>query len=491
MTAPNKKRLLPIVPVTLMGKGRLFVSTLVFYVCLAAFYLFSQKADLVSDFERYNTLSQAESALVTGGLAITEAYNDLFFIVENLDRDAIVERVHKHFQNLLTHYQSITDLFPEQANQFREVTGLLAATVNLPNSENMFALKTVLSDNKREIDQLVESNLALRTVTVQQLIERSNTLAVHTLLLSILGIIGAGSVISFFFTRMAFDLRLLSTQLKQVLEQKRGVELSVTRIDELGDVMRFSQQMGQRLEDRNAELAIERQQRLHQERRAAIDHLLAGLIHELGNPIAAVSAMVQNAAYYAKTDQERQQWDTFTPYTDRMTTVLSDLNRLSLPASENTFLININEEIGNVIKLFKYDERWQKIEVREALDANIAPLQGNPNSLQQLLTILINYCVECLTVQQGAQLTIETRSVSGIPVCQLTSNSPFGVGTETLMASEDLHWSGLSDSEFDLIMSRNLAESMGFQLSVITSESHQTLLLQCALSDQGTLESVT
>lgn len=489
-TVKNGKRI-PFFPITLIGKGRLFVITLLSYVCLASIYLFSQEADLVSEFERYNTLSQAESALVNAGLAITEAYNDLFLIVENIDRDAIIERVHKHFQNLQLRYQNISTLFPEQANRFRELTGSLAATVNLPSTENLLALKTLLSDNKGEIDQLVESNLALRTVTVQQLIERSNTLALHALLLSLLGIIGAGVVISVFFTRMALDLRLLGTQLQQLLEQKRSVDLSVTRTDELGDVMRFSQQIGQRLEDRNAELAIERQQRLHQERRAAIDHLLAGLIHELGNPIAAVSAMAQNAAYYAKTDEDRLQWDAFTPYTDRMTTVLSDLNRLSLPASENTFLININEEMSNVIKLFKYDERWQQIQVRESFELNLPPLQGNPQSLHQLLTILINYCVECLTVQQGAALTIETLTIDGVPVCQLTSNTPFGVGTDALLASENLHWSGLSDIEFDLVMSRYLAESMGCQLKVTTSETHQTLVLYCSMGVQATLESVT
>ena len=85
-------------PVTLIGKGRLFITALLLYVSVAAFYLFSQKAELVEAFEQYNTLSRAESALVTGGLAITDAYNDLFFIVGNLSRDEIIEKVHQHFQ---------------------------------------------------------------------------------------------------------------------------------------------------------------------------------------------------------------------------------------------------------------------------------------------------------------------------------------------------------------------------------------------------------
>jgi len=476
------------VPVTLIGKGRLFITALLLYVSVAAFYLFSQKAELVEAFEQYNTLSRAESALVTGGLAITDAYNDLFFIVGNLSRDEIIEKVHQHFQSLLSHYQQISILFPEQATRFKDMTGVLAATVNLPNTENLLLLRSTLTENKSAIDQLVESNLALRTVTVEQLITRSNTLAVTALVLSIVGISGSGIVISIFFTGMAFNLRQLSSQLQQILKKQPASPIRIKRRDELGDVMQFSQQMGERLEQRDAELAIERQKRLHQERRAAIDHLLGGLIHELGNPIAAVSALTQNALYSAQ-DNERAQWEMLASYVDRMTAVLSDLNRLNLNSQDQLQLINLNEEIDRVLKLFKYDERWQQIKVSEVFEPNLSPIEGSSQTLQQLLTILLNFGMENLAGKTTAKLHIETYFIDDRPAFKMSSTAWFSEEALRLITSEQLQWSGISETEFDLVVSRYLAESVGYSLDIITDGEQQTLQLSSMPSDKKAMRS--
>lgn len=471
---------------TLTGKGWLFVTALIFYIGIASFYLFSQKAELILEFEKYNNLSRAESALVNAGLAISDAYSDLFFIVEELHRDDILEKVHSHFQSLQSRYQALESIYPDQATDFRTIIKLLADTVNQPTAERLMLLRQGLAANKNRINELVEANKLLRGQTVDQLIQRSNDLALNALYLGIMGIIGAGIIISIFFTRMAIDLRLLRKQLKNMVNHEDDVALVVSRHDELGDIMRFTQQVAVQLDQRNGELTVERQKRLHQERRSAIDHLLAGLMHELGNPIAAISTITQNALYTEESESSKMQWQQVLDYIERMTTVLSDLNRLGMQQSEKASVVDINEEINSTIKVFKYDERWQEIQPKIHLDTNLAPIPVNGAAMQQILAILISYSVNSALFHEKPTFVIRSKQTSSGPKIIMENNGPSLSLDLSNQSMSKISWNTLSEVDIDLVAAHFLANNIGCKLTLNVTPIRNMLILTLPMTQDDT-----
>jgi len=71
----------------------------------------------------------------------------------------------------------------------------------------------------------------------------------------------------------------------------------------------------------------------------------------------------------------------------------------------------------------------------------------------------------------------------------MSSTAWFSEEALRLITSEQLQWSGISETEFDLVVSRYLAESVGYSLDIITDGEQQTLRLTSMPSDKKAMRS--
>lgn len=175
-------------------------------------------------------------------------------------------------------------------------------------------------------------------------------------------------------------------------------------------------------ERKRAEEALEetRQQYFHQEKMAAIGQLAAGILHEVGNPIAAISGSLQ-AIHFLHSDSLAEGGDT-TPgdISEHLGMIEQQVNRLAgitreiadfaSPRPREMELLDLNALIKSTSNLMRYDKRVQMVELELDLDPVLPAINGVADQLTQILmNLIINAVDACESAKvDPARITIST-----------------------------------------------------------------------------------
>ncbi|MES9814110.1 MAG: ATP-binding protein [Candidatus Thiodiazotropha sp.] len=123
------------------------------------------------------------------------------------------------------------------------------------------------------------------------------------------------------------------------------------------------------------ELERTRQQYYHQEKMAAIGQLAAGILHEVGNPIAAIADFAS-------------------------------------PRIRKRELTDINGLIRSTSRLLGYDHRYRRMEIRQTLDSRLPAVEAVPDQITQVLVnLIINGLDACNTGKLRPVVEVMTRVV--------------------------------------------------------------------------------
>jgi two-component system sensor histidine kinase AtoS len=132
-------------------------------------------------------------------------------------------------------------------------------------------------------------------------------------------------------------------------------------------------------------------QMLRAERLASLGELMAGVAHEIRNPLTAIKGFVQ---YLQDTDNEEERKE-YMPViikeVDRVNRVIETLLYFSRPCKTNYTLVDINSLIEETLVLVKNTGTKHKLEFRLQLEKTIPQIEGDAEQLKQvLLNLLIN-----------------------------------------------------------------------------------------------------
>jgi len=141
----------------------------------------------------------------------------------------------------------------------------------------------------------------------------------------------------------------------------------------------------------NEMLKMTRVQMAHREKMVAIGQMAAGIAHEIGNPLASLSSVVQYLRRKLGTHEEKEQLLLIEYQVNRISSILRRMLSLSRPATLEYKWTDINELIDNTLSLVKFDKRMQSITVKNALACDLPMVWLNPQLFEQvLLNIFIN-----------------------------------------------------------------------------------------------------
>ncbi len=141
---------------------------------------------------------------------------------------------------------------------------------------------------------------------------------------------------------------------------------------------------------------------------AALGELVAGVAHELNNPLMGISAFAQLLAEESLTADQCESVNYIKSEADRAMVVVSDLLAFARKTGPRVAAIDINDLIEQTLRLRKYGLSTSNVDVRLSLAPALWRVQGDDRQLQQVLLNLIVNAEQAMASGSTRRLTIST-----------------------------------------------------------------------------------
>jgi PAS domain S-box-containing protein len=167
------------------------------------------------------------------------------------------------------------------------------------------------------------------------------------------------------------------------------------------------------------------EQLLQTSKLASIGKLTAGISHEIGNPLASISSLVQELLLLCP-DKETKILDsdikednlkffntslrTINSHIQRIANIVRSLGDFARVSSTEKRSCNITEILDNTIKLVKYDKRFKNIQLSVNI-SEIPNLKVNPDQIQQVFINMILNAIDAMP--SGGSLDISIKAIDG------------------------------------------------------------------------------
>ncbi|HEX6536137.1 MAG TPA: ATP-binding protein [Gemmatimonadaceae bacterium] len=145
------------------------------------------------------------------------------------------------------------------------------------------------------------------------------------------------------------------------------------------------------------------------ERLAAVGELVAGVAHEVNNPLCTISAFAQLLERDGGlTGDQREAVEVICSETLRASQVLRDLLTFARRSESEAATIQINDIVERTMRLRSYEMTSLGIAGEQTLGADLPFVKGDPRQLQQVLLNLVTNAMQAMEPMGGGALRIAT-----------------------------------------------------------------------------------
>jgi signal transduction histidine kinase len=148
------------------------------------------------------------------------------------------------------------------------------------------------------------------------------------------------------------------------------------------------------------------------ERLAAAGTFASGVAHEVNNPLASISSLVQSLLPGEGDAERSAMLRTILAQISRIATTVKDLVNFGRPAPVERRALDLNDIIGETLRLVTYNRRFDGIQIETALAPDLAPAYADHNGIQQVILNVLFNAADAIP-HQGGTIRVSTANQRG------------------------------------------------------------------------------
>jgi two-component system NtrC family sensor kinase len=281
-----------------------------------------------------------------------------------------------------------------------------------------------------------------RYVLLSSYEQRMRTLAttrVTLLAVSLVGVLVSGLVVWFLIRRITQPLLVL----RDSAEAVGGGDFTrrITRFsnDECGEVAEAFNRMTENLQASRAEveaavnkLKTTQAQLLQSEKLSAVGQFVAGVAHELNNPLTTVIGFSDLLQLTDADPKRKTQLEHIAKAATRCQKIVHSLLGFSRQHEPERTLVHLHEIVDAVVEIVAYDMRANNVTLQREYTPDLPPIMGDSHLLQQVILNIVSNARQALEgFRRDGVITLRTGTDGQIVWLRIKDNGP-GIRRESL-----------------------------------------------------------
>jgi signal transduction histidine kinase len=187
-------------------------------------------------------------------------------------------------------------------------------------------------------------------------------------------------------------LRQLTEAAVEVAGGKYGAQAELQSNDEVGLLASSFNEMSRKMAVDIERLRQLNEQLIRTEKLAAAGTLAAGVAHEVNNPLASISSLIQILQARPDADDDaKEMLRLISTQISRISRVLKDMMDFARVRPSSRTSLDIGKVIDASIRLANFDKRFSSLKVERVIEDNIPLVDADPDQIQQVfLNLLLN-----------------------------------------------------------------------------------------------------
>jgi PAS domain S-box-containing protein len=144
---------------------------------------------------------------------------------------------------------------------------------------------------------------------------------------------------------------------------------------------------------------------------ASVGRLAAGVAHEIGNPLASISSLVQELLTEELSPFEKDSLGTINQHVHRIARIVRNLGDFARLYPRQKMPTSLREILENTLNLVRYDKNFRKVVIRTEVE-DTPRLKIDPDQIQQVFLNLILNARDAMP--DGGELDISIKRLNGM-----------------------------------------------------------------------------